>query len=495
MSTQAQLMNHYWTLNFNSQSSLLSGAVVAGDAGNASIYFNPATISEIKQGSNLSFAASLFSWGVYSYRNVLGDNINLSGINFNVMPQFLSYSFRKKDSKFSFAITSITRLKESIFLNYYNSKSLDILLEVPGKENYSTSYDYRLEYVDNWIGLASSYDVSERFKIGASLFVSIAQLSYNNQNSAVAFSPTDTLWVDSVPNPSIVAEGSYVESFRYNNVRLIGKLGFSYILDQWRFGLNITTQSMSLFSTKNQALRTFRVSDITNPETGEFLHGYTVTNGLVGSELKTRILYPWSVAFGFIYDVDNDKKKFYFTMEYFAKINPYRMIEAPIRSDITSSIVYDKLENKDWLSVADASKAVLNFAIAYRWRLNDHLLFMNGFRTDFNNVKNVDYGKLSTMNKINTTDFDIYHYNAGFQFYLFQKYLLIAGGEISFGYATKLPQIANYSNPVEYSPDDNRILQGPIENNMNIYYFGFNVYLGITLNFNKKHKPSVDQIQ
>jgi hypothetical protein len=175
-------------------------------------------------------------------------------------------------------------------------------------------------------------------------------------------------------------------------------------------------------------------------------------------------------------------------MEYFAKINPYRMIEAPIRTDITSSIVYDRLENKDWLSVADASKAVLNFAVAYRWVLNDHLLFMNGFRTDFNNVKNVDYGEFSSMNKINTTNFDIYHYNAGFQFYAFQKYQLIAGGELSFGYAKNLQQVANYSDPEEYNPEDNRILQGPLKNNMNIYYFGFNVYLGITLNFIKKQK-------
>ncbi len=487
-SAKAQLMNHYWTLNFNSQSSLLSGAVVAGDAGNASIYFNPATISEIKKGSNLSFAASLFSWGVYSYRNVLGDNINLSGFNFNVLPQFLSYSFRKENSKFSFALTSMTRLKETIDLDYYNSRELDILQNVPGKENYSTSYDYQLNYTDNWIGLAVSYDISERFKIGASIFSSIAQLNYKNENSAVAFSPTDTIWVDTVPNPSIVAEGSYTESYRYNNLRLIGKVGLSYLANRWRFGLNITTQSLSLFSTKKQALRTFRVSDITNPETGELLHGYVVTNGLVGPDLKTQIKYPWSVSFGFIFDVEKDKKRLYFTMEYFAKINPYRMIEAPIRTDITSSIVYDRLENKDWLSVADASKAVLNFAVAYRWVLNDHLLFMNGFRTDFNNVKNVDYGELSSMNKINTTDFDIYHYNAGFQFYAFQKYQLIAGGELSFGYAKNLQQVANYSDPEEYNPEDNRILQGPLKNNMNIYYFGFNVYLGITLNFNKKQK-------
>jgi len=111
---KSQLMNHYWTLNFNSESSLLSGAVVAGDAGNTSIYYNPATISEIEAGSNLSFATGLFSWGIYSYRNALGDGIHINGVNFNVLPQFLSYSFRANNSKFSFAVTAITRLKEQM---------------------------------------------------------------------------------------------------------------------------------------------------------------------------------------------------------------------------------------------------------------------------------------------------------------------------------------------------------------------------------------------
>jgi hypothetical protein len=488
LSAKSQLMNHYWTMNFNSESSLLSGAVVAGDAGNASIYFNPANISEIKKGSNLSFAASLFSWGIYSYRNALGDDIHMTGINFNVIPQFLSYSFRSNDSKLSFAVTAITRLKESIDLDYYNSRQLDVLSEIPGKENYSTSYTYQLNYIDNWIGLAGAYDLSERFKVGTSLFISIAQLNYKNLNSAVAFSPTDTIWVDNIPNPSFVAEGSYNESYRFNHVRLIGKIGFSYILDRWRFGLNITTESVPLFSVKNEALRTQRVSDITNPETGEYLHGYVITNGLVGSDLNTRLKYPSSVSAGFIFDVEKDKKRLYFTVEYFSRINPYRMVQAPIRDDITSSIVYDRLKNKDWLSVADASREVFNVAIAYRWKLKRDLLFMNGFRTDFNNVKNVNYGQFNDLNKINTTNFDIYHYNAGFQFYLLKKYQMIAGGELSFGYATNLEQVANYSHPVEYNPDDNRILQGPLQKDMDIYYFGFNIYLGITLNFQgKKH--------
>jgi hypothetical protein len=54
-----------------------------------------------------------------------------------------------------------------------------------------------------------------------------------------------------------------------------------------------------------------------------------------------------------------------------------------------------------------------------------------------------------------------------------------------------MEQIANFTNPVEYNPVDNRVLQGPIKDNMDIYYFGFNVYLGITLNFNKHKNDNI----
>ena len=68
---KAQLMNHYWVHNFNSTSSLLGGAVIAGDAANTAIFYNPATIGEIQSGNNLSLAANLFSWNFYNFDNAL----------------------------------------------------------------------------------------------------------------------------------------------------------------------------------------------------------------------------------------------------------------------------------------------------------------------------------------------------------------------------------------------------------------------------------------
>ena len=51
--------------------------------------------------------------------------------------------------------------------------------------------------------------------------------------------------------------------------------------------------------------------------------------------------------------------------------------QEPIKDDITSDIVYDNLENKDWLSVANTAKPVLNIAVGYRWVLKENIMFLN----------------------------------------------------------------------------------------------------------------------
>ncbi len=481
--SQGQLMNHYWSLSFNSQSSLLSGAVVAGDGGNTSIYFNPATISEIKQGANLSFAASLFTWGVYYFKDALGNGADMVNVSFNVQPQFLSYSYRQKGSDFAFAFTALTRMKERFDFNYYDSKEIDVIKSNPGTESYNANYKYFLDYSDNWFGVASSYDVSDRFKVGVSVFLSSSYVSYQLINNTAAFSTTDTLWVNGVPNPSLVTEGEYTESLKYTDYRFITKLGISYVFEKWRFGLNLTSPSLSVYSSGKQAYRRESMSNVTNPENNDFMPGYVIVNGQSDHAIKTASKLPFSASFGFIYEVDGADNRLYFTMEYFAGIKPYKIIDTPIKDDITSDIIYDDLDNKDWLSYVDVARPVLNFAVGYRWKLSERLMFLSGFRTDFNNINKADYGKYSDYNKINTTDFNIYHYNGGVQFYFLKKYLLVAGGELSFGYDTDQKQMANFSDPVEYNPSTGRVLQGPLDNTMDTYYFGFNIYLSATFKF------------
>ena len=133
---QAQLMNHYWGHNFNSTSSLLGGAVVAGDGDNTAIFYNPATISQVQKGSNLSLAANLFSWNFYTFSNALGDDIDIKTDNFLVQPQFISYTYSPKKTKgISLGFAALTRIniknkKSFSFILYLQLTLLIILLEL-----------------------------------------------------------------------------------------------------------------------------------------------------------------------------------------------------------------------------------------------------------------------------------------------------------------------------------------------------------------------------
>ena len=51
---------HYWTQNFNTESSLLAGAVVGGNAGASAVYYNPALINQ-KESNKLALSANLVS--------------------------------------------------------------------------------------------------------------------------------------------------------------------------------------------------------------------------------------------------------------------------------------------------------------------------------------------------------------------------------------------------------------------------------------------------
>ena len=91
------------------------------------------------------------------------------------------------------------------------------------------------------------------------------------------------------------------------------------------------------------------------------------------------------------------------------------------------------------------------------------------------------------MNSIKPSNFNIYHYSAGVKFSL-GKQRFIAGADLGFGYKLNQEQIANFADPVEYIPgsDFGRALQGPLEDNMDLYYLGVNFYIGATLNFSKE---------
>ena len=479
-------MNHFWVHNFNSTSSLLGGAVIAGEGNNTAVFYNPATLGEMQEGNNFSLSANLFTWNFYNFYNALGDDINLHTDNFLVQPQFISYSYKPAKKGFNISVTALTRVKEQLEVTYIDSRYVDVLKFNPGDEKYSTTYNFRNDFTDSWIGIGFSHDITDKFSYGISVFGSFASLNYRFNYSASAYNPGDSINEQQVGR---VAQTSYSELVKFTDYRLIAKFGFAYKAKKWRFGLTITTPSWRLFSSGKRAQRIEQQSNIRRGDLPAGLSDFVIFDGQEKGQLTTNIKLPLSIGAGFIYDMKNKGQKLYFSTEFFAGLKSYKMVDAEINPDITSPAVYDTMSNKDWTSYVYDGNPVINVAIGYSWTLKNDIVFLNAIRTDFSSVNYSDINNEQDYNSINVTTYNIYHYSGGVEFSI-KNNRFIAGGDLAYGYRKNLPQIANFSNPNEYEESTGQALQGPIENNMDMNYFGFSIYVGATLNFTRKEsKP------
>ena len=485
---QAQLMNHYWSQSYNSISSLLSGAVVAGDAGNAAIYYNPANIVEIEKGSNISLAASFLTLNHYTVQNAMGDDINLKSTGFYVQPQFFSVGVNSPFNKMSFEIATFNRVKEQMVFDYAESHIVNIDDFSNAQNRLTTQVYYKNYYSDDWIGFGGAYSVNEHFHLGISINVSFATLSYINQVSMQVYPLVVDTLESGDENSGLMAENEYIERMDFTKVRMISRIGSAYESGNWRFGLNISLPPINILTLGKKALRSqkeiYSFEEVSNTE----LVDYFIFDAQSGTDIKANYKLPFSIAFGALYKLGNNKKV-YSTIEYFAGLTPYKMIDAPLNTNITTDLIYDKMQNKEWLSYAYGAVPVLNIAIGYSWQVKPKVLFLMGLRTDFNNIKDYDYGHLDNYAKLSNSTLNIYHATGGVKFQ-FKKHQLIAGTQISFGMEKNGRQIANFGP--EYKPDygSQLPLLGTREDVSTIYNFSISLFLGATLNFeSKKQNP------
>ncbi len=466
-SAKSQLYNYYWAQSFNSVSTMLSGAVVAGDGGSSSIYYNPANISEAGNNSNLSLSAVMFSWRIYSLQNLLGQGTDPGTMNFVVQPRFVTYIYNPPKHKITLGATVFTRFHERVEINYTEQKAIDILKEQPGNEQYNAYWDYRNRYDDTWVGIAAAYEVSPDLHIGVSAFVSSVAMQYlqDIENSAVTV--RDSSIFSAIYNQR--------ELVNFNDFRVIFKIGISYRTGNWRFGLNITTPSINALSMSKKLLHSQSQANITYQ--GKKLPDYVFFVSQKDQDVKSNSRLPLSIATGFVYDFPKANSHLYFSTEYFFRIKPYLKLEA--FSDPSDQ--YEQFLHQ-WLSVASGSRGLLNAAIGYSWINNKSVGFMLGFRTDFNYLKNYDFGKYKDYQTLPNINANNYHVTGGAEFEIFgQK--IVSGVDLTFSSAKNQRQIANFTDPVEYNAKDRIPLQGPLENTVNMHYFAINLYLSAILNF------------
>jgi hypothetical protein len=479
--------NNYWTRSFNEESSLLSGAVVGGGSGPTSIYYNPASISEV-EASKLSLNASLFSFDFINIKNGLGDDINMNMSRATVEPRFVSFMIKSKRFKnWSFEIAVLNNENTKAELNESIDKHIDILTNVQGIERYFAVYHYGNSFKDEWIGAGSSVRLSDRITAGISMFVTVKSLVYSQSLDIDAY-PLDDSIAGSGDISYYVASFENTDYLKYNDYRLTWKGGLLYKADNYSIGLSITTPSLGgIYSDGKRVSRTTKQNNITMPGTGDAVPDYIITDYKEKSDVDVGFKTPFSIAAGFNYYFPGKKRSIFTSFEYFAAIDAYRLIEAEESDNIGPNFMADQVDYSEWLTYAGGAKPVFNFAFGYSTTLKKGLLLMGGFRTDFNSKKNLDYGEFADYNKTHSLNVDRYHVTCGLSWNIFGQDI-ITGIQYTLGHSKGQRQLANLSDPVEYNPDTGLALQGVPTYEMNSWFNAISLYFGASFNFGGEKK-------
>jgi hypothetical protein len=475
--------HNYWTRSFNEESSLLSGAVVGGGSGPTSIYYNPASISEVKD-SKLSLNASLFSFDFVNVKNALGDDVNINMTKGTVEPRFVSYMIKsRRFKKWSFEIAILNNENNKVDVTESVDEQIDVLTGIPGDERYFGLYHYSNSFRDDWIGAGGSVRLNEKLCAGISMFVTIKSLDYSQSLDIDAYSLNDSIIIDGNYIPFYVASYENSEYLKYNDYRLTWKAGLQYTSENYSIGLSFTTPSLGgIYSDGKRVTRRMGQSNITMPGTGEPVPDYVIVDYKEKKDVKVACRTPFSIAAGFNYHLHGGQRIFYSTVEYFSNIDPYRMAEAMESQNIGPGFMFNELVQSEWLTFVNGGKSVFNVAVGYSWTLKKDLLLMGGFRTDFNSLKKMDYDPYNGLNKMQTLDLDRYNVTCGLSWNILGQDI-ITGIQYTLGHAKDQEQLANLTDPVEYDPAENLVLQGVRTNDMQSWFNSISLYFGASFNF------------
>lgn len=478
--------HNYWTRSFNEESSLLSGAVVGGGSGPTSIYYNPANISEVKA-SSFSLNASLFSFDFINRKNALGEEINLNTSKLTAEPRFLSYMLKsKKHPAWSFELAYLNNENLKIEMTESVDERIDILSQTPGTERYFAVYRYSDNFRDDWICIGSSLQISKKLFVGLGIYIIVKSLNYSNSLDIEAYSTNDT--VGSEYYPTSLAVSQYYQYLKFNDYRINGKLGIAYKTKNFSVGMTINSPSVGgIYSDGKRVTHKESQINIYDPATGEPVPSYTIIDYKEKGDMEVSFKTPFSIAAGLTYHLADGKRTLYATIEYFSGIEPYTIVEAEESEDIASGSGFDELIYENWLTFVSGARPVFNVAVGYSWTLKEHLLLMAGFRTDFNYHKNLDYGDFTGYNTVENLNLDLYYLTCGLSWNVLGQDI-ITGLQYTVGRTANEQQIANLSDPVEYSPQQHLPLQGDRSNTMTSIFNSISLYFGASFNFGGEGK-------
>ncbi|WP_281613163.1 hypothetical protein [Flammeovirga sp. SubArs3] len=462
--------NRYWSNSFNTDASLLSGAVVGGGSGITAIYYNPAQIADISY-KKFAITANIFSFYNTNFKNALVEGEKTSDLKFRVQPRFVAYLLRpEKWKNTSIEICTFTRDSYKYEQLSRSVREVDVIATYPGDEEFIGDFYYRCEYEDYWIGGGIARELSPKWKFGVSGFYSYSYIRYNYNVTTRAYN---------LDNKSLdLVEYNYNHYISGFTSKILFKGGLTYSGDKWQFGMAVTTPSMRITgsSTVSREVSTHNIHN----QDGSRKEDLLITDQQL--KLRTNFKTPFSLSLGTKRSFR--KHSIYLSAEYFGGIDPFAMINQTQNQVLSSGGGYS-IPSDNWLGVSSKREGITNIAFGWRGDINDHLELMGGFRTDFSFDKYDGAHDYHNPAEIITPSIDQYHFTSGVEFEFLHSDVII-GIQYSYSKDQHLEQFADFSDPIEYDPSTNTILQGYRNNSMSIWENTMSIFLGFTYNINNQ---------
>ena len=398
--------DHYWAQQYGALGTLMGGAMVGGVNDNSAIYYNPAALSFISN-PGLSIDANVYKMDKIFINDGAGKGMNLNSAQLSVYPQIISGMINiVKDQKFSISYTMLTRNHNNVLMNArYTGKPVQNDPDTPvlPATSYVGAFDYANQLTEQWFGVGMGYKISEKFGIGATIFVSYRGQTYQQTNYVREVKNVDSNYVYSTRTID--------ETIKYTVFRLLGKIGVSYFTVPWKFGITVTSPSVGLYGNGSNQRENSNivVSEIPLELQGNFI--------IMDSKRNVKAVYrhPLSIAAGV--DYQSAKSRLAISAEYFFRIDDYHLLEPASEPFIYPPSLAESENIKsvadNFLHVENAAKPVFNIAIGFSRVVYKKLSLIMGASTDFTN-----YDAPEESNELlhGFGGSDIYHFSSGFSY-------------------------------------------------------------------------------
>ncbi len=391
---------HQWSEQFGARASLLGGAASAGLGDNGTVYYNPAAVSFVKNPS-MSISVNAYRVRRLYLKNALGEGINLKHAQFNTMPNLIAGIIDlPKHERLRLGYAIINRRKYASKFDYLHEEEYEIFSHTAGPEQFVASYNYQHNINEYWAGFSVSYKLSRIWSIGFSHFGIYRDVKYHNTYSSTVL-PTDGSTGD-------ISNVSSTITFDYYNIKGIFKPSIALNLENFKFGITLTTPSFNMLG-KGNVYRDFSVINV------DSLISTDVTFIDRASDVKTQHKEFGSLAFGVSFKLGK-KSWLHITNETFFGGKYYLLFNPDQRPNVYPTTIADTsitqiFGDQNFLAYGEEQEARTNIGIGFETVLNHKWDLYLGARTDFNVNERpyYDYTRIG----IDASKWNIYHFSIG----------------------------------------------------------------------------------